>query len=171
MDYDIFILVVEAGPVSQQHYFPVLKVFKNEPERFNNFNMKRTVSYLKRNGIRKTCYKVLERLDRDAEEAGCSAAAMNARPTMEELNEQIGHKFLHNYKFSILVPAYNTEPVFLKEMMTSVVKQTYGNWELCIADGSTEDVVGNTVKEDREQLKDELKQRIRYQRYAKCLRS
>ncbi len=38
--------------------------------------------------------------------------------------------------FSILVPLYNTPINFLDEMISSVVGQTYGGWELCLADGS-----------------------------------
>lgn len=45
-------------------------------------------------------------------------------------------KFNKNIKISILVPLYNTPLNFLEEMIDSVVKQTYANWELCLADGS-----------------------------------
>lgn len=38
--------------------------------------------------------------------------------------------------FSILVPLYNTPERFLREMIDSVVAQTYRKWELCLADGS-----------------------------------
>lgn len=38
--------------------------------------------------------------------------------------------------FSILVPLYNTPKEFLKAMLDSVLYQTYGNWQLCLADGS-----------------------------------
>lgn len=41
-------------------------------------------------------------------------------------------------KFSILVPLYNTPERYLREMITSVINQIYTNWELCLADGSTE---------------------------------
>ena len=44
--------------------------------------------------------------------------------------------FDRSIKFSILVPLYNTPVPFLDEMITSVVEQTYSNWELCLADGS-----------------------------------
>lgn len=44
--------------------------------------------------------------------------------------------FPKNIKFSILVPLYNTPVNFLEEMINSVIGQTYGNWELCLADGS-----------------------------------
>ena len=41
-------------------------------------------------------------------------------------------------KFSILVPLYNTNDQYLREMIESVAKQCYKNWELCLADGSDE---------------------------------
>ncbi len=49
------------------------------------------------------------------------------------------YKFSKDIKFSILVPLYNTPDNFLKEMIKSVTDQTYKNWELCLADGSTDD--------------------------------
>lgn len=52
-------------------------------------------------------------------------------------------------KFSILVPLYNTPVNFLQEMIDSVQKQVYKNWELCLADASDEKhcYVGETVAE------------------------
>lgn len=44
--------------------------------------------------------------------------------------------FPKSVKFSVLVPLYNTPVNFLEEMINSVIGQTYGNWELCLADGS-----------------------------------
>ena len=49
---------------------------------------------------------------------------------------QIIQLFPKQIKFSILVPLYNTPENFLKEMIASVLFQTYQNWELCLADGS-----------------------------------
>ncbi len=40
---------------------------------------------------------------------------------------------------SILVPLYNTPEKFLRDMIESVLYQTYGNWQLCLADGSDEE--------------------------------
>ncbi len=45
-------------------------------------------------------------------------------------------KFEKNIKFSIVVPLYNTPQRYLTEMINSVLNQTYGNWQLCMADGS-----------------------------------
>ncbi len=39
-------------------------------------------------------------------------------------------------KFSIIVPLYNTNVIFLRQLIESVQAQTYINWELCFADGS-----------------------------------
>ena len=60
-------------------------------------------------------------------------------PTPEEIKAQKETVFPKNILFSILVPLYNTPEVFLREMIDSVVSQTYENWELCLADGSDAD--------------------------------
>ena len=39
-------------------------------------------------------------------------------------------------KISIVVPLYRTPETFLRGMIESVQAQTYGNWQLCLADGS-----------------------------------
>ena len=57
-------------------------------------------------------------------------------PTPEEAKKQRETVFENKVKFSILVPLYNTPEKFLTDMLDSVKKQTYGNWELCLADGS-----------------------------------
>ena len=44
--------------------------------------------------------------------------------------------FPNMVKISILTPLWNTPENFLRDMIGSVQKQTYGNWELCLADGS-----------------------------------
>ncbi|MBR6486914.1 MAG: glycosyltransferase [Lachnospiraceae bacterium] len=132
--------------------------------RFNSFNFKRALSYCKRNGLRSTYYKALERIERDRDERDYTTVAMHERPTSVELNEQVHRKFFHSYKFSLLVPAYDSDPKLLKEMMASVVKQTYDNWELCIADGSEDDSVENCVKEYKETLDKDTADKIKYQR-------
>jgi len=70
-------------------------------------------------------------------------------PTPEERKLQEETQFLNAITFSILVPLYNTPKDFLKEMIDSVVYQTYGNWELCLADGSDDKhaYVGEICKE------------------------
>ena len=43
-------------------------------------------------------------------------------------------------KFSIIVPLYKTPISFLKDMASSVLNQTYSNWELLLVNASSEDV-------------------------------
>lgn len=57
-------------------------------------------------------------------------------PDEATIKAQREHVFEKNIKFSILVPLYNTPEKFLREMIQSVLDQTYVNWELCLADGS-----------------------------------
>lgn len=57
-------------------------------------------------------------------------------PTQEERRAQEEAVFARMVKISILVPLWNTPQDFLEEMTGSVIRQTYANWELCLADGS-----------------------------------
>ena len=57
-------------------------------------------------------------------------------PGVEERKRQEETVFPKDITFSILVPLYNTPEKFLREMIDSVQAQTYGKWELCLADGS-----------------------------------
>lgn len=54
----------------------------------------------------------------------------------EELAAQRLSRLPCQPRISILVPTYNTPLDYLREMVESVQNQTYGNWELCIGDGS-----------------------------------
>ncbi len=60
----------------------------------------------------------------------------NNKPSDEELSFQKKYSFSKKIVFSIIVPLYNTNIDFLKEMIESVMNQTYSGWELCLADGS-----------------------------------
>lgn len=57
----------------------------------------------------------------------------------KELEKQKNVHFEQKETFSILVPLYNTKPQYLREMIESVQKQTYSEWELCLADGSDQE--------------------------------
>lgn len=65
--------------------------------------------------------------------------------TKKELSEQRKTNFKYQPLISIVVATYNTPQKFLKEMIDSVINQTYSKWELCIADGSSQDDVYNYV--------------------------
>ena len=58
--------------------------------------------------------------------------------TEEETQIQRNSPLPCDIKFSIVVPLYNTNKKFLHEMISSVLDQTYRNWELCLVDASDE---------------------------------
>ncbi len=60
-------------------------------------------------------------------------------PTPAERKAQEETVFDKKITFSILVPLYNTPQDFLTDMIDSVTTQTYGGWQLCLADGSDEE--------------------------------
>lgn len=70
-------------------------------------------------------------------------------PSAEERARQENYTFNNPVKISILVPLYNTPKDFLVQMIESVTSQTYGGWELCLADGSDAEhaFVGTICKE------------------------
>lgn len=86
------------------------------------------------------------------------------RITAEETRRQRETVFDRKVKFSILVPLFNTAESYLREMLESVLAQTYSEWELCLADGSdgehsyVEKVCREYAKRDG---------RIRYQKLEK----
>ncbi len=61
-------------------------------------------------------------------------------PSKQEIGKQRKAGFKLNPKISILVPLYNTPENFFDELVQSLKKQTYANWELCLADGSPEPI-------------------------------
>ena len=62
----------------------------------------------------------------------------NNEPKYDELEKQRETTFELMPKISIVVPMYNTPEKYFKELLESVINQTYTNWELCLADGSPE---------------------------------
>jgi glycosyltransferase involved in cell wall biosynthesis len=58
-------------------------------------------------------------------------------PSVAELELQKQHSFPYKPKISIVIPMYNTSPYYFKKLLVSVQVQTYDNWELCLADGSS----------------------------------
>lgn len=64
----------------------------------------------------------------------------NNEPDNKQLEEQKNIEFKIKPKISIIVPVYNTPENFFKELVESLQKQTYSNWELCLADGSPEPI-------------------------------
>ncbi len=102
--------------------------------------------YLKQYGFVKTIKKVFQvlyrkiigRKDYANQSQRYQKWIKNNEPNIQELEKQKEEKFKITPKFSIIVPMYNTPVKYFAELVESLIKQTYSNWELCLADGSIE---------------------------------
>ena len=77
--------------------------------------------------------------------------------TPDDAELEVQKKKLTDYKvkplISVLVPLYETDEGFLGELIQSVKKQSYSNWEICFSDGSRnpsrlKSIVGEYIKQD-----------------------
>lgn len=123
-------------------------------------DIRKTLRYAKRNGLSDTVYAVAERLKEKA-----AGSYEYIPPSEEVLRSQralyglladgasaeavFGAEFTGREmpKLSILVPCYETGTNYLRALIESVLCQTYGNYELILADASASTVVERTVAE------------------------
>ncbi len=99
--------------------------------------VRKTIAYYKRNGSRAAFFAALERLSDGRKDRKYTYAPL-AEAVLKEQRQE--YKMLaesdNTVHFSIVVPLYNTPDKYLREMIESVINQTYGNWELVLADAS-----------------------------------
>lgn len=100
-------------------------------KKMSPYNIKKGILYLKHFGPKEFWIRLTERFQTD--DVDYEEWYRNHRATGEELEKQRNARFPYSPLISILVPVYNTPEAFLKQMIQSVRKQTYSNWELCIA--------------------------------------
>ncbi len=107
-------------------------------------DFKKTIFYLKRNGIRNTFYAIREGLA-----ARRQPLYRYILPDETELDRQRRRckDIDPAYRVSIVVPCYRTDRAFLLEMIDSVRGQTYPEWELILADATEDDSVERAVEE------------------------
>ncbi len=117
-------------------------------------------SLLKRYGFRGLVFKTLERSRSPM--LAYTKCYRRYMPAEEELVRQKNTVFPYAPLVSIVVPAYETPEGYLRDLIESVLGQSYPNLELCIADGSTQDGVERIATEYA--AKDS---RLRYQRLLK----
>ena len=100
--------------------------------------------YLRQFGPRRYAGLVVRRLNSSDRIPAYEKWARQNDVRSDELAKQRKYHFSYEPKISIVIPAYRTRKKYLRELMQSIRKQTYGKWQLCIADGSGED---NCVEE------------------------
>lgn len=114
------------------------------------FQINRAIEFYKKNGFFKTIKKILSKIRNriftsskqikfdKQENENYKIWIKNNEPDDKEIEEQRNYKFEYEPKISIIVPMYNTKEKYLKELIDSIINQTYKNWELCLSDGSDE---------------------------------
>ena len=96
--------------------------------------------YMKLHGAAALTGKVFGKvLDRKNRPVDYSKWIVKHLPDKAELAEERKTKFSRNPKFSIVIPLYKTPEKYLQQLVDSIEAQTYGNWELCLSDGSGAD--------------------------------
>lgn len=108
--------------------------YVNLMKKVSPYNIKKGILYLRHYGPKGFWIKLTERFQKS--EIDYKEWLEKNMPARQELARQAKHKFKYAPKISILVPVYNTPETFLRQMIESVQKQTYGNWELCIANAN-----------------------------------
>ncbi len=93
-------------------------------------NIGKTIMYFRRNGVKNTAYAVLERLQDKKNKY------TYMEPSEEELQKQKEAHFAFEPLISVLVPCYETKPVFLEDLVLSLQDQTYTKFEIVLADAS-----------------------------------
>ena len=119
-------------------------------------NVKKTMRYFKKNGIKQAYYAAKERIEEEKR-----SDYVYTEPKEDVLAAQRADWKRFPYRFSIVVPAYETKKEFLYELIDSVRKQSYERWELIIADASAGDAVEEIVTEYQEKKNE---RRLRYLR-------
>ena len=108
----------------------------------------RMIRYYKNNGLMAFIHRAFDKVFKESKTTNAQkksyAQWMKYNDvTEQELAKQRDMKFDVEHTFSIVVPLFNTPIHFLEAMISSVQKQTYAKWQLCLADGSNNDNLKN----------------------------
>lgn len=126
------------------------------------YNLKKAALYLHHFGLKGFLAKLTDRFEYT--EVDYQTWRLQYIPSETELSEQRKWKPAEQKCYSIVVPLYNTPEPFLRRMIESVQAQTYGGWELCLADASPlEKTTGKTGLTNVVESYRALDERIKYQ--------
>jgi len=95
--------------------------------------------YFKEHGFRALYQKTIHRLKGIQEDYDYNEWYKKQKVTEAELHEQRNTTLPVQPKFSIVIPVYETPEKFLRKMLKSIQDQTYGNFEVCVADATPYD--------------------------------
>lgn len=111
--------------------------WKKLVQKLSPYTIQKGIRYLRHYGPKEFWIRLHERFEPEA--VPYEAWYEQYRPDEKILEHQKKQRFANAPLISVAVPAFRTPEEFLRCMMDSLLMQTYGNWELCIANGSPED--------------------------------
>lgn len=151
---------LEAKLGNKKKYKLVFRTSKHESEYIIRTTVTKTekllakidvvMRYLKSYGWKMTIKKALEKFSNSKGfEDGTSYENWIEKYDLkkDEIKAQELTYFEYRPKFSIVVPLFDTKPEFLRELIDSIIQQTYKNWELCLTDGTGEDTPLKSIVE------------------------
>jgi hypothetical protein len=65
---------------------------------------------------------------------------IEARYLNDEYMDRLAKKIKKETKFSIIMPVWNKPVDMIEKALNSILNQRYDNWEICISDGSSENI-------------------------------
>ncbi len=142
------------------------RVIKRTPIYFTQFR-----TLLKKEGVVATFERGFKKIYRFVKSGGDSSRLLDiSYPSWiknvesKYLNEKSMRGDLKNLKykpkFSIIFPVWNKSEKMLEEALNSIVGQIYDNWEICISDGSTENV--KSTREFLLRFKDKYPKKVKF---------
>ncbi|MGC4019346.1 MAG: glycosyltransferase family 2 protein [Muricomes sp.] len=145
---------IELNPVKLKRYQGIQqsKQFAVQfARKLNAKNIKKGIKYLKENGLKGFKGHLWSFVNTQGKTY--QQWYEENKVTETELKRQKEVAFDWQPKISIIVPTYKTPEEFLRDMIDSVINQSYPNWELCIADGSggdktVEDILAEYADKD-----------------------
>jgi len=137
--------------------------FMNMVKRLTPYTIKKGFMYLRHYGLKDFLVRMGERFEET--EVDYNIWFREKRLNQEDLKLQTEQKWEQKVVISVVVPIFRTPEPFLRQMIESVINQTYPFWELCIADGSgdtekTRTVVEEYVKKDNRILYQVLQENL-----------
>ena len=100
------------------------------------YTIKKGLKYLKHYGVKEFFVRLSERIE--PEEVPYEPWYEKHKASEETLKKQRDVKWKNPPVISVAVPVWNTPPAYLKEMVDSLLRQSYPYFELCVVNASPE---------------------------------
>lgn len=108
-------------------------------------NIKKTIYYMQKNGLKQAYYAAKERTVREIRDSYVYQPAAE-----QTLAAQRRRSTGLPYKISLAVPVFDPDPICFREMLESVLAQSYPQWELILADAGKSEEIAAIIKEYQE---------------------